>query len=43
MSKKQAISQALHITEGNLVETAHRLQIARSTLYRLMEKYAISV
>ncbi|HRE56279.1 MAG TPA: sigma-54 dependent transcriptional regulator [Candidatus Kapabacteria bacterium] len=41
--KKQAISQALHITEGNLVETAHRLQIGRSTLYRLMEKYGISV
>lgn len=41
--KKQAIVDALRITGGNLVETAHRLQIGRSTLYRLMERFNISV
>ncbi|MBN8572909.1 MAG: sigma-54-dependent Fis family transcriptional regulator [Candidatus Kapabacteria bacterium] len=39
--KKQAITHALNITGGNLVETAQRLHIGRSTLYRLLEKYEI--
>lgn len=40
--KKQAIIDALRITAGNVVETAHRLQIGRSTLYRLMERFEIT-
>lgn len=40
--KKQAIIDALRITGGNVVETAHRLQIGRSTLYRLMERFEIT-
>ncbi len=41
--KKQAITHALSSTGGNLVETAQRLQIGRSTLYRLLEKYEIKL
>lgn len=41
--KKQAITHALNVTGGNLVETAQRLQIGRSTLYRLLEKYEITL
>ncbi len=37
--KEEAVKHALKITEGNIVESAKKLQIGRATLYRLMEKY----
>ncbi len=39
--KEEAIKHALKITEGNIVESAKKLQIGRATLYRLMEKYEL--
>lgn len=42
MLKKRALQNALRITNGNLVEAASQLQIGRSTLYRLLEKYEIN-
>lgn len=40
--KKRALQNALRITNGNLVDAASQLQIGRSTLYRLLEKYEIN-
>jgi DNA-binding NtrC family response regulator len=40
--KEEAIRHALTITDGNIVETARKLQIGRATLYRLMEKYKVT-
>jgi DNA-binding NtrC family response regulator len=39
--KEEAIRHAFKVTEGNMVETARKLKIARSTLYELMKKYNI--
>jgi two-component system, NtrC family, response regulator AtoC len=41
--KENAIRQALKITNGNIAEAAQKLKIGRATLYRLVEKYKISV
>lgn len=38
-AERQAISQALLVTEGNVSKTAELLGISRPTLYDLMEKY----
>jgi two-component system, NtrC family, response regulator AtoC len=39
--KEEAIRHALKITNGNIVESAKKLQLGRATIYRLMEKYNI--
>lgn len=39
--EKQAISEALKITHGNVPEAANQLGISRSTLYRLVKKYGL--
>lgn len=41
-AERQAIRQALAITEGNVSRTAELLGVSRPTLYDLMEKYGIS-
>ena len=41
--KEEAIRHALKVTESNIVEAARKLKIGRATLYRLMDKYKISV
>ena len=38
----QAVSRALHEARGNVSEAARRLGVARSTLYRMMERHGIS-
>jgi two-component system NtrC family response regulator len=40
-AERQAIHQALSITNGNISRTSELLGISRPTLYDLMEKYAI--
>jgi len=40
-AERQAIQQALSITNGNISKTAEILGVSRPTLYDLMEKYAI--
>lgn len=42
-AERQAIQQALSITNGNVSKTAELLGVSRPTLYDLMEKYAIRV
>jgi two-component system NtrC family response regulator len=42
-AEKQAIGQALAVTDGNISRTAELLGISRPTLYDLMEKYEIRV
>jgi len=40
-AERQAIRQALTITDGNISRTAELLGVSRPTLYDLMEKYGI--
>ena len=40
-AERQAIRQAMSITEGNVSKTAELLGVSRPTLYDLMEKYGI--
>ena len=40
-AERQAIRQALAITEGNVSRTSELLGVSRPTLYDLMEKYGI--
>jgi two-component system NtrC family response regulator len=40
-AERQAIQQALSITDGNISRTAELLDVSRPTLYDLMEKYGI--
>ncbi len=39
--KEQAVRRAIEIARGNLAQTARELDISRSTLYKLIEKYNI--
>lgn len=39
--KEQAVRRAIEIARGNLAQTARELDISRSTLYKLIEKYKI--
>jgi two-component system NtrC family response regulator len=41
-AERQAIRQALSITEGNISRTSELLGVSRPTLYDLMDKYGIS-
>ncbi|MDX9759210.1 MAG: sigma-54 dependent transcriptional regulator [Bacteroidota bacterium] len=41
--KEQAVRRAIEIARGNLAQTSRELDISRSTLYKLIEKYGISV
>ena len=41
--KEDAIRNALKVTNGNIAEAAQRLKIGRATLYRLVEKYKITI
>lgn len=41
--KEQAIRRAVEITRGNLAQTARQLEISRSTLYKLIEKYKVKL
>lgn len=41
--KEQAVRRAIEIARGNLAQTARELDISRSTLYKLIEKYKIPV
>ena len=41
-AERQAIRQALAITQGNVSHTADLLGVSRPTLYDLMEKYGIA-
>lgn len=41
--KENAIRNALKATKGNIVEASQKLKIGRATLYRLMQKYKVSV
>jgi DNA-binding NtrC family response regulator len=41
--KEEAIRRALKVTEGNIAEAAKKLDIGRATLYRLAEKYKITL
>ncbi|PLX24793.1 MAG: hypothetical protein C0600_12680 [Ignavibacteria bacterium] len=41
--KEQAVRRAIEISRGNLAQAARELEISRSTLYKLIEKYRISV
>lgn len=43
MVEKEAIEDALRASKGNLVQAAKLLEIGRSTLYRKIEKYGISL
>jgi len=40
-AERQAIQQALSITNGNVSKTAELLGVSRPTLYDLMDKYGI--
>ena len=40
-AERQAIQQALTITDGNMSRTAELLGVSRPTLYDMMEKYSI--
>jgi two-component system NtrC family response regulator len=40
-AERQAIQQALSITDGNISRTAELLGVSRPTLYDLMNKYSI--
>jgi two-component system NtrC family response regulator len=40
-AERQAIRQAMSITDGNVSRTAELLGVSRPTLYDLMEKYGI--
>jgi two-component system, NtrC family, response regulator len=42
-AERQAIQQALSITDGNISRTAELLGVSRPTLYDLLEKYGIRV
>jgi two-component system, NtrC family, response regulator len=42
-AERQAIQQALTITDGNISRTAELLGVSRPTLYDLMEKYGMRV
>jgi two-component system, NtrC family, response regulator len=42
-AERQAIQQALTITDGNVSRTAELLGVSRPTLYDLMEKYGVRV
>lgn len=42
-AERQAIQQALSITDGNISRTAELLGVSRPTLYDLMEKYGLRV
>jgi two-component system NtrC family response regulator len=42
-AERQAIHQALSITDGNISRTAELLGVSRPTLYDLMEKYGMRV
>jgi len=42
-AERQAIRQAMSITDGNVSRTAELLGVSRPTLYDLMEKYGIRV
>jgi DNA-binding NtrC family response regulator len=39
--EKRAIARALEITDGNISETARRLGVGRTTLYRKVEEYGL--
>lgn len=39
--KEQAVRRAIEIARGNLAQSARELEISRSTLYKLIEKYKI--
>ncbi len=41
--KEQAVRRAIEIARGNLAQTARQLDISRSTLYKLIEKYKIAL
>ena len=41
--KEQAVRRAIEISRGNLAQTARELDISRSTLYKLIEKYRIKL
>lgn len=41
--KEQAVRRAVEIARGNLAQAARELDISRSTLYKLIEKYGISL
>ncbi len=41
--KEQAVRRAIEISRGNLAQTARELDISRSTLYKLIEKYRIQL
>lgn len=42
-AQRVAIMSALHATNHNLSETARHLRIGRTTLYRLLQEYQISI
>jgi two-component system NtrC family response regulator len=42
-AERQAIHQALSITDNNISRTAELLGVSRPTLYDLMEKYGVRV
>jgi DNA-binding NtrC family response regulator len=41
--KEQAVRRAIEISRGNLAQTARELDISRSTLYKLIEKYGVKL
>lgn len=41
--KEIVVKQALKITNGNIIETARRLELSRSTIYRIVEKLNLEV
>jgi two-component system NtrC family response regulator len=42
-AERQAIHQALSISDGNISRTAELLGVSRPTLYDLMEKFGMRV
>ncbi|HUL10732.1 MAG TPA: sigma 54-interacting transcriptional regulator [Methylococcaceae bacterium] len=42
LAEKEAIQNALNLTENNVSRAARELRVSRMTLYRLMEKYHIN-
>ena len=43
VSQAEAVRRAVEIARGNLAQAARELDISRSTLYKLIEKYGISL
>lgn len=41
--ERDAILQALHVTDGNVPEAAKRLEIGQATIYRKLKKYGLTL